>query len=103
MNSPKGTPPIISYVDMPCENSKTERIVGVRFDVNAWAKWLGDSHPWLHKPIEWLRSKIEIVPPLLPFGGEAPTPETDAFEQRIPYSRVDLLEFARKLERDRDH
>lgn len=28
------------------------------------------------------------------------TPQTDAFEQKVPYSRTDLLAFARKLERD---
>jgi hypothetical protein len=28
------------------------------------------------------------------------TPRTDAFEQKVPYSRADLLAFARQLERE---
>lgn len=28
------------------------------------------------------------------------TPRTDAFEQKVPYSRTDLLTFARQLERE---
>lgn len=28
------------------------------------------------------------------------TPRTDAFEQKVPYSRTDLLAFARQLERE---
>jgi hypothetical protein len=54
-------PWVLGLVNMPYTSEASgTRVVGVKIDSEAFAKWKGSDHPYMHEPIDWLRDRLTV-------------------------------------------